>query len=105
MSFKEFFKPTIWKIVITLILVIFPLFYFICEGGPCPTGFPFEFGHLPGSSPNIYGSGTNSWNFQIVSFWGLIGNIIIWYFVVCILILIYHNLLSKKQTKKKLKKK
>lgn len=92
MNWKEFFKPTILKVILLIafiilspmVLAMFGLNQF-CDGGPCPEGFPFEFTYFPGSASSD-GITETSWGFELKSFWGLIGNLIFWYLVVCLIV-------------------
>lgn len=46
MDWKEFYKFNVWKLIILLIIFIFPFFLFILSTFCAPTGFSLFLGHL-----------------------------------------------------------
>ncbi len=108
MKFKEFFKPTKWKMIILIILLIVSTLlsprYLSCN--PTEYGFPlkfFQFSECVDISPCAEGYnegpiivcesiGFNS-NEGVIAF---IINLAFWYLFSCIIIFIYNKLRSKK---------
>ena len=103
MGVKEFLKPTIWKII--LLIVLFAVsFYFSTEilasaGGSSNLGYPFQFFQPSGCYGPPGAEYPNCWDTELTSFWSLIANIIIWYLIACILMLIYNKIRKKEINK------
>jgi len=89
MSWKEFFKPTIWKIIITLILTLIFFFYWLNNLAiSCPEMLGYD------CSKSI----KEARNFVII---GSIISVIGWYLISCLITLIYNKLNIKKGRKKR----
>ena len=99
MDLKGFFKPTKGKIIVFIIIIVLGIlqFYFsqfMMIGGAGATGFPFEFGWLPGCASSD-GITENCWGFKIVDYPALIGNIVVYYLISCLIILAYNKIKKK----------
>ena len=97
-GWKEFFKPTFWKIILFLVsLVIIHIFlifpYQMCEGGPCLMGFPFRAYYLPGCASSD-GFNESCWGFKIDCL-SIALDVIIWYLAVCLIFYGYRKILGK----------
>lgn len=90
MSWKEFFRPTIGKVLLFVLLLIVSILLssFIWIGGEwLAVGFPFWFAqHFYGLTPN-----SGSYSDWQISYIGSILNIAIWYFVSCGIVILCHK--------------
>jgi len=100
MGWKGCFKPTIWKVILFLILFVLSFYastrIFMIGGGPSTFGYPFQF--FQGSGCYIVPEAdiNNCWETKITSYLGLIGDIIIWYLIACLIILGYKKIRKKR---------
>lgn len=86
MDLKEFFRPTVKKIIVLLALMFIAhiaALFFTCIGSPCFVGFPLEY-YRPAMCTSYVDGSQNCWPMDI-NFLNLAVNIVIWYFVSCLL--------------------
>jgi len=95
----EFIKPTIWKIVLFLVVFYASTVPTMAEGirvgNQTTSGFPFQF--YSGESSIAMSTATHSYDWI-----ALAGDIIVWYLVTCLVIFIY-NIFKKHLRGKKSK--
>jgi len=86
MDLKEFFKPTVKKIIVLLVLMFIAhivALFFACTGSPCFIGLPFEY-YKPAMCTSYVDGSQQCWSME-VNFLNLVINTVIWYFVSCLL--------------------
>jgi len=92
MNYKEFFKPTIGKIILFIVLFLISFFilskFFILAGDPFPQGFPFTFVQFSGCSTP---SPNSCWDTKMTSYFNLFLDIIFWYLISCIIFPIFRK--------------
>jgi len=85
MDWKNFFKPTLWKIGLVVLFII--LLFFIalntqgCFGGPCFEGIPLKYYKPAGCSSGLNGP---CYDMEI-NFLNLTINIVILYLISCVI--------------------
>ena len=103
MNNKHWLKPNLKKIIIFLLLIIptsiIPNFGFgIWWSGAdigVNYGFPFNFYGYGGGPPLRPGQQVPTYGFDFRSFILLLGNIVIWYIVSCLIVWIYYKVKKK----------
>ena len=92
---KEFFKPSIIKIILFIILFILGLAYsgrvYGAIGGPSNIGYPFKFFQSGSCYGPIESEFRNCWDTEITSYFGLIADIVIWYLASCLIVFIINK--------------
>ena len=96
MNWKEFFKPTIWKIMIFLLFLIITSVFNLATQCPGCTraahGFPLTLYELPGCEPTP--PFFECPKYRLV-YSGLLFNLIFWYLVSCGFIILYIKIRKK----------